>query len=128
MVINEQTLIAKVGYPQDAIPVWASNHSSAGASLTVSLPGVANRTTWLLKAIISAQAPATMQNVEVTIFDGSTTAYVELVETATAGLMGHLDFGDAPIPAFAKNTAITVTFPTVAGGAIPAIILVGYQR
>lgn len=125
---NEHQLVAKVHYPQDATPIWASGHASAGVSLAVSLPGVANKTTYLLKAIITTQAPATQQNMEVTIFDGATTGYLEMVQSTAGGGCLMVDLGDAPIPANAPNTAITVTIPTVASGAIPGLILVGYQR
>lgn len=128
MVINEQALVSKVHYPQDTLPVWASGHATAGATLVVSLPGVANRTTYLVKAFVTTQAPASIQNMEVTIFDGTTTGYVEMVQTVTAGGFANIDLGDAPIKASAVNTAITVTVPVVAGGAIPGILLVGYQR
>lgn len=127
MVINEQTLVAHVDYPQDAVPVWASGHAVAGAQLIVSLPGAVNAYTYLAHILITTQAPGTLQNMEVTVFDGVNTGYIEMVQTVTAG-----GFANTPLPrsirSSAWNTAITVTVPTVSGGAIPAIILVGYQR
>jgi hypothetical protein len=127
MPANEQALIAKVGYPQDAIPVNASTTGNAAGS-SCSLPGVANRTTYLTKAIITSSFVSTICAGIITITDGTWSLSAILVETVTAGGFMHLDFADAPLVASGTNTAITVTVPAIGNGTTTTILLVGYQR
>lgn len=128
MVTEEQTLVAKVHYPQDSVAINASNTGLAGASLAVSLAAAVNRYTYLAKAIVTSGAPAVLQVGVVTISDGTWTMYFQFCETVTAGGFAHLDFSDAPLVGSAWNTPITVTIPVIAGGAVTAIAAVGYQR
>jgi hypothetical protein len=128
MAIHEQELIAKIAYPGDATFITGGGTGTAGNQNQQTLAAAVNKTTYLSKAIITSQGPATQVGGVVTISDGTWTLSFQFVETITAGGFMHLDFGDAPLVGSAVNTAITVTIPAIGSGAATAVALVGYQR
>lgn len=108
-------------------PVAASATSSAGGTITATLPGVAGMLTYISAFHISGDAVGSVVTAPVTVAGvvGGPLAY-RLIETVSAGSYIYRLYIPA-LPATAANTAITVTVGSAAGGGIVSIECQGWQ-
>lgn len=104
----------------------SATESGAGAGVTATLPNVANQWTVITGFIITSGVPAANHTAAVTVSLGGTTLTFQYNETTTFGGQLIVQFSN-PIPATAVNTAIVVTMPAVASGAITTIDVFGFQ-
>lgn len=108
--------------------VAASATGAAAAAVSASLPGAANKITYIRGFCISTTNPASVVSGIVTIANtvGGTLSF-EFVENTTQGGLLTISFGNAGLAANAQNTAITVQLPAIASGGAGAVSVWGVQ-
>jgi hypothetical protein len=110
-------------------PVYATATTTTGQALSVTLPAVAGKTTYLngfYAAVDIAAAVKIFVNVSL---DGGTTTHMSFLLASSTSVPGITDppFPD-PIPAKAPNTAIVVTFSATFGATgTGTLTAYGYQ-
>lgn len=111
-----------------ASPVNSSATGDATHSAVATLPGVANKTTYISGFTMTTTAPASAVNGVATIAGllGGT-MYYQVQESTAQGFQLTIIFAQ-PIPASAQNTAIYVTIPAIAGGGLTAVAAYGFQQ
>ena len=100
-------------------PVYISASGTAGAgAITLTLPGVLNKTTWIQGFIVTGLGATAASTIAVTItgLQNTLTFYFTVALGATVADTPLVIPFSAPIPASAPNTAIVVNVPSFGGG------------
>lgn len=106
----------------------ASNTGAAAAAVSATLPGAAGKTTYIRGLVVSATNPAAPVSGVVTVANliGGTMSF-QFVESATAGGLLIISFGNSGLAANAQNIGIIVSLPAIASGGAGAVAAWGVQ-
>jgi hypothetical protein len=119
------------GYPVGATPVTASSGNQAAAASTVTLPGVAAKTTYITGFTVTGAGATAASIIGVTLvglISGTATFDLVIPAGATTSITPLSVQFSAPVPASTTNTAIVVTVPSFGtGNTNAATVATGFQ-
>ncbi len=107
-------------------PVQASASCAAAAICSATLPAAVGKTTYLTSLAITTGPAAAVVSGLAMVSGSATTLNYYIVEPVATGGQLLVNLAN-PLAASAADTAIVVTLPAVAGGAISAVSATGYQ-